>query len=172
MYKRQLTDADGDASDWLELWNPTGEPVDLSGWFLSDNPTETDKWAFPDGVTLPAGSYMVVFASAKNRAVAGAELHTSFTIDRAAGGTVMLARQDAVSEAPVVVSSIRAYPRQREDTSYGYYGALPEGIRFFDSPTPGAANSDGVLGFVEDTKFSTDRGFYDCLLYTSPSPRD
>lgn len=168
-----LTDADGDASDWLELWNPTGEPVDLSGWFLSDNPTETDKWAFPDGVTLPAGSYMVVFASAKNRAVAGAELHTSFTIDRAAGGSVMLARQNTVGGAPIVVSSIQAYPRQREDTSYGYYGALPEGIGFFNSPTPGAANSDGVLGFVEDTKFSTDRGFYDAefeLVVTSATP--
>ena len=168
-----LTDADGDASDWLELWNPTDAPVDLSGWFLSNDPTETNKWAFPDGVTIPAGSFMVVFASGKNRAVAGAELHTSFKIDRAEGGSVMLAQPGAAGGAPVVVSSIHAYPRQREDTSYGYFGSLPEGIGFFVSPTPGAANGDAVLGFVEDTKFSIDRGFYDsefALVVTSATP--
>ena len=168
-----LTDADGEASDWIELRNPTSTSVDLSGWFLSDNPTETDKWAFPEGVTLSARSFMVVFASGKNRAVAGAELHTSFKIDRAEGGSVILARPDAGGGEPVVISSIHAYPRQRENNSYGYFGALPEGIGFLDSPTPGAANSDGVLGFVKDTKFSANRGFYDAdlaLVVTSATP--
>ena len=34
-------------------------------------------------------------------------------------------------------------------------------IRYFDTPTPGGPNGLGFLGFVEDTKFSVDRGFYD-----------
>lgn len=34
-------------------------------------------------------------------------------------------------------------------------------VRFLDIPTPGGPNSPGFLGFVEDTKFSVDRGFYD-----------
>jgi hypothetical protein len=32
---------------------------------------------------------------------------------------------------------------------------------YFTNPTPGAANGDGVLGFVSDTEFSVDRGFFD-----------
>ena len=32
--------------------------------------------------------------------------------------------------------------------------------RFFTTPTPGAANAAGVLGFVGDTHFEPDRGFY------------
>ncbi|MDP7289065.1 MAG: lamin tail domain-containing protein, partial [Phycisphaerae bacterium] len=32
---------------------------------------------------------------------------------------------------------------------------------YFASPTPGAANSQSFLGFVGDTSFSVDRGFYD-----------
>ncbi len=33
--------------------------------------------------------------------------------------------------------------------------------RYFTQPTPGAANGGGALGFVADTKFSVDRGFYE-----------
>lgn len=34
-------------------------------------------------------------------------------------------------------------------------------IRYFSEPTPGGPNGLGFLGFVEDTSFSIDRGFYD-----------
>src|SRR6185295_19831241 len=35
------------------------------------------------------------------------------------------------------------------------------GERYFAHPTPGAVNDLGVIGFVADTKFSHDRGFYE-----------
>ena len=38
---------------------------------------------------------------------------------------------------------------------------LTTGQRYFGRPTPGAANDLGFIGFVADTKFSHDRGFYD-----------
>ena len=34
-------------------------------------------------------------------------------------------------------------------------------IRYFETPTPAAANVGGFIGFVADTQFSRDRGFYD-----------
>src|SRR5687768_14775462 len=34
------------------------------------------------------------------------------------------------------------------------------GHLFFTASTPGAANETGIAGFVADTKFSADRGFY------------
>lgn len=34
-------------------------------------------------------------------------------------------------------------------------------VRYLTTPTPGTINGLGVLGFVEDTKFSVDRGFFD-----------
>jgi hypothetical protein len=33
--------------------------------------------------------------------------------------------------------------------------------RYFSTPTPGALNNSGFTAFVEDTKFSVDRGFYE-----------
>jgi hypothetical protein len=35
------------------------------------------------------------------------------------------------------------------------------GERYFGTPTPGFVNDPGVLGYVADTKFSHDRGFYE-----------
>src|SRR5262245_18943957 len=76
---RTLADQDGDYSDWLELSNASGEPVDLAGWYLTDEATEPAKWVFPKTVLLP-NSYLVVLASEKNRSVAGSELHTNFKL--------------------------------------------------------------------------------------------
>lgn len=40
----------------------------------------------------------------------------------------------------------------------------PQGI-FFTSPTPNTDNGEGILGFVGDTEFSVDRGFYDAPFH-------
>src|SRR6266542_2963183 len=74
-------DADGDFPDWIELHNPDSNSVSLLHWSLTDDPARLRQWLFPD-VVLPANGYLVVFASGKNRAVAGAELHTNFKLDR------------------------------------------------------------------------------------------
>ena len=41
--------------------------------------------------------------------------------------------------------------------------------RFFPSPTPGTENNAGVAGFVKDTRFSVDRGFYDAPFHVQIS---
>src|SRR5882672_5943556 len=76
---RTLADQDGEYNDWIELHNETAATVNLDGWFLSDDPADLNKWRFP-ATNLVANGYLVVFASGKNRAVAGLELHTSFSL--------------------------------------------------------------------------------------------
>ena len=55
--------------DWIEIYNPTGEPVDLTGWHLTDDKDNLVKWRFPSGIILgPAGEancFLTVFASGK-----------------------------------------------------------------------------------------------------------
>ena len=60
--------ADGEYYDWIELYNQSGQAVDLSGYGLSDNPGNPAKWVFPDGITLESGEYLVVYASGLNQA--------------------------------------------------------------------------------------------------------
>src|SRR5687768_11394470 len=61
-----LVDDDGDFSDWIEIHNPDAVPVSLAGWHLTDSAKNKTKWTFP-AVTVPAGGYLVVFASGKDR---------------------------------------------------------------------------------------------------------
>ncbi len=74
-----LRDADGDSSDWIEIYNPTSAPVDLEGWFLTDNPGDLNAWQLPS-LTLAANDFVTIFASGKDRAVSGSELHTNFRL--------------------------------------------------------------------------------------------
>lgn len=107
-----LTDEDGDASDWIEIYNSGAVDVNLQGWHLTDDAGELTKWEFPSTV-VPAGGFVVVFASNKDRAVAGAELHTNFSISTE-GEYLALVEPDGVTLA----SQFDA-PTQYENVSFG-----------------------------------------------------
>lgn len=109
-----ITDEDGDETDWIEISNLSGSPVDLAGWHLTDRSDVLDQWEFPS-LTLNAGEEVVIFASGKNRAVAGQELHTNFKL-RTGGEYLALVRPDGVT---VESGYAPAYPQQYPDISYG-----------------------------------------------------
>ena len=62
-----LVDEDGDASDWIELHNPTDTPIDVGGFYLADDDAEPQRFELPSRVIEPGG-YLIVFASGKGRA--------------------------------------------------------------------------------------------------------
>src|SRR5687767_9501321 len=74
-----VRDGDGDTPDWIEIHNSGDTAVNLVGWHLTDDPALLTKWTFPS-VTISSGGYLLVFASGKDRAVAGAELHANFQL--------------------------------------------------------------------------------------------
>ena len=108
-----LQDADGDASDWIELYNPNTEPVDLAGWALTDDASNVNQWLFPS-VTIGAEDFLIVFASGKNRTVAGEELHTNFRLT-ASGEYLALVRPDGT----VAREYLPGFPPQATNVSYG-----------------------------------------------------
>ena len=112
-----LADQDGDFSDWIEVFNPGPGAVNLGGWFLTDDPAFLGKWKFP-ATNLAAGRFLVVFASGKNRAVAGQPLHTSFQLDDA-GEYLALVAPDGVT---IAHQFSPVFPPQVEDLSYGVAG--------------------------------------------------
>jgi hypothetical protein len=128
-----LADRDGDPSDWIEVHNQGATDVDLEGWYLTDDRRDPAKWRFPQ-TTLPADGYLVVFASGKDRAVAGSELHTSF---RLSGSEAYLALVEPSGTA-IAWEYAPTYPQQFENVSYGLVAGLQE--RYLLAPTPGALN--------------------------------
>jgi hypothetical protein len=148
-----LADEEGDSPDWLEIFNPGPRVAPLGGWFLTDSTNNLKKWRFSE-TNLNVNAYLVVFASGKNRTNAGAWLHTNFKID-ADGGYLALVRPDGTN----VASEFR-YGRQRKNVSYGLVRTPVLAERYFSPPSPGVANAAGYAMLVEDTHFTTNRGFF------------
>lgn len=110
---RTLSDEDGEYPDWIEIQNPTAAAINLAGWHLTDQADEPSKWTFPS-VTLPAGGYLVVFASGKDRTSNPARLHTNFQLEQG-GEYLALIRPDN----EVSYQFAPAFPPQVADVSYG-----------------------------------------------------
>jgi hypothetical protein len=45
--------------DWIELYNTTASPINIGGWFLSDNAGNFRKYQITAGTTIPANGYKV-----------------------------------------------------------------------------------------------------------------
>jgi len=50
---------DFDSGDWVEFYNRTGSPVDISGWTFSDS-DENHKFIFPNGTVIDPDHYLVL----------------------------------------------------------------------------------------------------------------
>jgi hypothetical protein len=148
-----LADENGDFSDWIEVQNTGAQPVNLLGWSLTDQPDIPAKWKFP-ATNLNAGSFMVVFASAKDRTNAGLPLHLNFRL-AAIGDYLALFPPDSTTPATEFAPK---FPAQKPDISYGTRGGQNY---YFNPPSPGAINAGGFADFVADTKFSVNRGFFE-----------
>lgn len=146
-----LMDEDGDYSDWIEIFNPNTDTVNLLGWFLTDDPEDKDKWIFPQ-VKLAPYEYIVVFASGKHRFDPKKPLHTNFVLS-SQGEYLALVKPD---EHTVSSALDPSFPFQYEDISF----ALFENTYIFsDSLTPGEPNY--LREFLPAPDFSVERGFYE-----------
>lgn len=150
-----LRDADGETSDWIELYNSGNSPVALADWALTDDPEEPLRWRLPDG-SLDPGEFLVVFASGKDRRDPAGDWHTNFRLD-GDGEYLALIRVDSLAPSSEFSP---AFPAQRRDISFGLPPETPESYTFLTQPTPGKANTGGFDGWVADTKFSPDRGYF------------
>lgn len=140
-----LADEDGDQPDWIELYNPGNQAINLLNYGLTDDPAQPFRWRFP-AVTLGPGEYLLVFASGKNRSSAGQPLHTNFSIS--AGGEPIVLK----SPEGITIDSLGAVALQR-DISWGRLPDSADVLRYFWPSSPGAVNNTAaftlLLGEVE-----------------------
>ena len=156
--------------DWLEIYNPTTKSIDLEGWYLTDDADELDKWRFPSGFFIASQEHLVVFASDKDQddypdnypfVDDTGRLHTSFNLAKG-GEYLALVLPDGQTIAHAYDEyehpGEMGFPPQETDISYGLYNGQK---RYFGIPTPEQFNNGSFIDFVDDTKFSHNRGFYD-----------
>lgn len=129
-------DESGTYPDWVELYNPNDQAVDLSGWWMSDDADDPYDWKIPDGVTIPEHGYLIVFCDDD---VDEGPLHASFHIGSTGSEDVILLGPNS-AENPVV-DLIEDMSIQAPDISLA---RMPDGgptLAQDDTPTPAAPNN-------------------------------
>jgi hypothetical protein len=148
-----IADDDGDFSDWIELYNTTNQSINLEGYGLSDNFNNTFKWVLPD-ITMAPGSFLLIWASGKNRRDPNSPLHTNFAI-AADGEEILLSRPDETRVDALPPTSIPI------DFSFGRFPNGSNNWFLFDEPTPGSSNKEADnQGVLTPPTFSHESGFY------------
>ena len=151
-----LADEDGEQQDWIEIRNRGTNVINLAGWSLSDDPDLPGLWTFPER-TLSPNSYLIVFASGKDRQPTNpaSRLHTNFKLGNDGEHLALY-----TSDSPRVrMHGFTPYPAQRNDVSYGY--DADDNERYFASPTPGAANSiSTIVGVCAPVHVNVNRGHF------------
>lgn len=145
-----MADADGDFSDWIELYNKGDESINLEGYFLSDKESNPYMWALP-AVEIPAHSFLFIWASGKEDVDSSEELHANFKIS-ASGESIFLSNEFGENVDVVHL------PILQSNTSYARF---PDGSGDWKVTGTSTPNSSNVYTFnFTEVEFSHLGGFY------------
>ncbi len=141
--------------DWVELRNTSSQAVDISGYGLSDDPGKPRKWQFPQGTTVPAGSFLGIYLSGQDGKI-GSYLHTNFSLSANEGETLVFSDPEGriLDRCPMGV--------QYTNISYGRMGSsLESGFFYLTAATPGSVNvSTGYEEKLLKPSFSVAGGMF------------
>ena len=148
-----LLDYEGDDPDWIEIFNPSDDTLNLKEFYLSDNSHDLAKWNFPELEMMP-NSFLVVFASGKDTVFENGEVHTNFAIS-SDGEDIFLSHENLLLQHIEFVIL-------KKNQSFGFFpDGSNEGCLMY-LPTPGNPNE---LVDREQICFSKRGGIYDsCFL--------
>ena len=147
--------------DWLELYNAGDVDIDLSGWYLGNDPTKkTSKWAdfkIQGPCVVPAKGYRIVWFDGDGLCASWGdnEAHVACNISTTAGKHTLFLASEA--DAAKIVCEL-PLPAQVKDVSYGL--GTDDAWHYFRTPTPGAANTETGYGpMTPAVTFSEPHGY-------------
>ena len=145
-------------SDWIELYNPTAQNINISNFGLSDDDEDPLQWQFPAGTIIQANSYLLVWADDEDKQANA--LHTNFKLS-SKGENLTLADSNGI-----IIDSI-VFGKQESDISTAKQ--LNEIV--FMAPTPGAANgiSSASKDLSKSPTFTFESGFFNTQITLSLS---
>ncbi len=140
-----IADDWGEYDDWIEIYNSSSAPIDLGGYFLSDNPTNPAKYQVPVGspalTTIPAFGHKLIWADEDNPQ---GPLPTNFKLSSSGESLPLAAGNGAIIDS-------FTYTALLEDNSFG---RSPDASAFtvnFQNSTPEGSNSSGQQLVVTPT---------------------
>jgi spore coat protein CotH len=145
-----IIDNDGKYADWIELFNPTNDSVNLNNYFLTDNLTEPGKFQMPDTILAP-DNYILFWADDESDE---GGTHTDFKLSKSGEQVGIYASSDSGMYQPI---DTLTFGPQGADTSFG---RCPDGtgaFAFMIHATPGYENDCTTLVNIiqqNDTKIT------------------
>lgn len=128
--KTTVADNYGEYDDWIELYNLSASPQDLTGCYLSDKNSHRTKWQFPAGTSIQANGYLVIWADNDTTQYG---LHANFKLS-SSGEKVVLSYPDSTKIDEV------EFPAQNLELSYS---RVPNGTGPFRWQVPTFEKSNG-----------------------------
>ncbi|REK32617.1 MAG: T9SS C-terminal target domain-containing protein [Bacteroidetes bacterium] len=154
MASNSTTAADeaGQFDDWIEIYNKSTSPVDLSGYMLSDDSLNTDKWSFPAGTIINPNEYLIVWADEDG---SQGPYHANFKLSSAGEYVLLLNPSNEILDRV-------DFGQQTTDMGYA---RVPNGTGPFVIQTP---------TFAADNTMATSVSFVDShsaqlLIYPNPA---
>lgn len=154
LYINEVMACASSTDDWVELYNASGNEIDLSGFGLSDSTGQPFRYIFPDGITIKAGGYLLVSCDGSGAVeeVRKGKCHAAFGLSARGDDVVVLT--DSTGKRLDLVLLNDVIP----DVSFGRADGRSE-LRYFADPTPGAQNSaSSYAGRTQDVVFSVNGG--------------
>jgi hypothetical protein len=127
--------ADGHFDDWFEIFNPNSVAVDLTGFTLTDNLTNSSaRWPIPAGTRIPARGFLLVWAdNDTNQNTNSTDLHANFKLDKTGDTIGLFAPNGSLVDAAT-------FAAQTNDVSEGRWPDGAANTYFMPTPTPRATN--------------------------------
>lgn len=119
--------------DWFEIYNPSGIAIDISGMYLTDDPSNLRKHRIADGVVIEPYGYLLFIADGEPEQ---GPLHVSFSLSRD-GETLVL--YDTDERGNQATDQVRFGPMP-PDVSWGRSPFRADEWMFFTTPTPDRFN--------------------------------
>jgi hypothetical protein len=134
-----IADNQGEREPWVELYNAGPGVVSLDGFYLADNYTNLNQWAFPPGASLQPSEFKVIFVDGEAGESTASEWHASFRLGAGHG-------QIALAWTPGVAPEVLDYLTYTNIPANRSYGDFPDGQPFdrqeFYRVTPGGTNDN------------------------------
>ena len=149
-----FTDNYGEYEDWIELFNPSPNSIDLAGWAISDKSNNPLKWIVPSSFNIPAGGVAVIYCSGRDE-VNNGSVHSNFKITQTKDNEVIML-SDPLG---VLQDSIRVNPNQTSHSRGRETDGSPS-WRVFVNATPNTPNTGAMLDYASKPVFSQIGGYY------------
>ena len=114
-----LAHTDPPLEDAVELFNRTEQPIDVGGWFLSNDLIDPFRFRIPPGTVVPPRGFRVIYEYQFNPLQPAAG-RSAFTFGAARGGMVTLLSADSVG-SPHRWEDVQEFPASPNGVSFGLH---------------------------------------------------